>query len=383
MQSNYADRRRGVEETNVTSSQLAYASLAMRSIDQEIEDIARSDVKVLITGESGVGKDIVARRIHERSGRPGPFVTINCAGLPDSLLESELFGHVRGSFTGAFRDRRGWLDGAKGGTIFLDEIGEMSLRMQALLLRFVENGEIQRVGSDHLEVVENLRIVAATNRNLIEHVAAREFREDLYYRLNVIHVVVPPLRERPEDVVPLMEHFVDMFAAEYRIPRPVLAEPVLASLMAYSWPGNVRELRNIVERLVVRNRASVITLEELSAVMSTPGLPERVSASTRRETADVLYDRMVQTGESFWTVVHNPFTCHDLTRADLRAVVARGLEQTRGNYRSLLTLFNASAHDYKRFLNFLGKHGCRLSFHEYRTVPGPSNGSTATAAKSH
>src|SRR5262245_46237985 len=186
------------------SRQLIYASRAMRAIDREVEDVAQCDSKVLITGESGVGKDIVARLIHERSGRRGPFVPINCAGVPESILESELFGHVRGSFTGAYRDRRRGLDRARGRSVFLDEVGAMSLRMQALLLRFVENGEVQRVGSDHVEIIGNLRIIAATNRNLLERVEAREFRDDLYYRLNVIHIPVPALRERPEDIAPLV-----------------------------------------------------------------------------------------------------------------------------------------------------------------------------------
>jgi transcriptional regulator with GAF, ATPase, and Fis domain len=350
------------------SRQLIYKSHAMRAIDQEVEGVARSDSKVLITGESGVGKDIVARLLHERSGRRGLFVPVNCAGVPESILESELFGHVRGSFTGAYRDRRGWLDRAKGGTIFLDEVGEMSLRMQALLLRFVENGEIQRVGSDHVEVVGNLRIVAATNRNLVERVEAKEFRDDLYYRLNVIHIPVPPLRERPDDIAPLLDHFLGVFAAEYRVPRPVVADQALARLMTYPWPGNVRELRNIVERLVVRHREGVVSLDDLSSAMTMP-MAAQPQPTPPREIADVLYDRMVEAGESFWAVVHSPFTCHDLTRADLRALVARGLEQTRGNYRTLLTLFNASAADYKRFLHFLAKHGCRLPVQEFRRAP--------------
>src|SRR5215813_887312 len=150
---------------------LVGASNALCEIEQEIECAARSDAKILITGESGVGKDIVARLVHQRSGRQGPFVPINCAGVPDSLLESELFGHVRGSFTGAYRDRHGWLDQAHDGTIFLDEVGEMTPRMQALLLRFVETGEIQRVGSDRVQIAGGVRIVAATNQNLLERVS--------------------------------------------------------------------------------------------------------------------------------------------------------------------------------------------------------------------
>src|SRR5262252_9397367 len=280
----------------------------------EIECAARSDAKILITGESGVGKDIVARLIHQRSRRQGPFVTINCAGVPDSLLESELFGHVRGSFTGAYRDKRGWLDQAQDGTIFLDEVGEMTLRMQALLLRFLENGEIQRVGSDRVQTAGNVRVITATNRNLVERVAGGDFREDLYYRMNVIHVVIPPLRERPEDVAPLITHFLETFSTAHRVARPVLAEPAMAKLTAYPWPGNVRELRNIVERLVVRNRAGLITPGDLPREVSnaTP-LRAQVGGAepVRRSNAELLYERMVDGGESFWTVVYSPFMSRD------------------------------------------------------------------------
>src|SRR5262249_21189805 len=159
--------------------------------------------------ESGVGKEVVARLIYHRGNRSrGPLVTINCAGVPDTLLASELFGHVRGSFTDAYTDKRGWLEQANGGTIFMDEVGEMRAEMQGLLLRFLENGEIQRVGSDRRKTVVDVRVITATNRRLMDRVMAKEFREDLYYRLNVIHIEVPPLRDRPEDIPILLTHFV-------------------------------------------------------------------------------------------------------------------------------------------------------------------------------
>ena len=187
-------RRDGTEELIGTSSVIA-------DLSQEIDRIARSDTKVLITGESGVGKELVANAIHQRSPRARrTLVAVNCAGLPETLLESELFGHVKGSFTGAYRDKQGKLEIADGGSIFLDEIGEMTLRMQGLLLRFMETGELQKVGADRVAGRVNVRVIAATNRNLREMISEGTFREDLFYRLNVIHLVVPPLRERRRTV---------------------------------------------------------------------------------------------------------------------------------------------------------------------------------------
>jgi transcriptional regulator with PAS, ATPase and Fis domain len=354
-----------------TNDKLVGVSTALREIEQEIGWAARSDAKVLITGESGVGKDIVARLIHHRSRRPGSFMTINCAGMPDSLLESELFGHVRGSFTGAYRDKRGWLDTAQDGTIFMDEVGEMSLRMQALLLRFLENGEIQRVGSDRVQTASNVRVIAATNRNLVERVAEKSFREDLYYRLNVIHVIIPPLRARREDIAPLLAHFLEVFCEAHHVPPPMVTEQALEKLTSYAWPGNVRELRNIVERLVIRNRARSIALGDLPRELSNaaPAPAQSAEQSAPRSAVDLLYERMLETGDSFWTVVYGPFMSRDLTREDLRAIVGRGLKETRGSYKGLVELFNLATDDYKRFLSVLRKHECRLPFQQFRAVP--------------
>ena len=185
--------------------------------------------------------------------------------MPDTLLESELFGHVRGSFTDAHRDKRGWIEQAQGGTIFLDEIGEMSSRMQAVLLRFLESGELQRVGSDRPQLVTDVRVVAATNRDLFACVSAKTFREDLYYRLNVIRVVIPPLRDRLEDIPSLLAHFMKTSSESHRVDQPALADETMERLMAYSWPGNVRELKNVAERLVVRAKANVVPVTDLPA----------------------------------------------------------------------------------------------------------------------
>jgi DNA-binding NtrC family response regulator len=331
---------------------------------------ARSDAKVLLTGESGVGKEVVARLIHAESARSHlPFVTLNCAGVPDSLLESELFGHVRGSFTDAFRDRAGLLEQANRGTILMDEVGEMSLRMQGLLLRFIETGELQRVGGDHRPVHVDVRVIAATNRNLVDRIAAGEFREDLYYRLNVVHIKLPPLRARREDIPLLLDHFLSAEAERYRVAVARPSPEALAALVEYDWPGNVRELKNLAERLVIRSSGGVITPAHLQQVLprqrtKAPLAPVPGAVSNR---ADALFERMVNEGESFWKIVYEPFMSRDLTRDDLRTIIGRGLEQARGNYTILVQLFNMEGPDYKRFLTFLRQHDCHMPFKQYRT----------------
>jgi DNA-binding NtrC family response regulator len=349
-------------------TQLFGTSPHIRQINEDALWAARSDAKVLLTGESGVGKEVVARLIHERSSRcRQPLVTINCAGVPDTLLASELFGHMRGSFTDAHRDRAGWLEQAHRGTIFFDEVGEMSLQMQAALLRFLESGEIQRVGSEARPSKVDVRVVCATNRNLLERVQSGDFREDLYYRLNVIHIAIPPLRHRPEDVEHLLRHYMDAFARLHRLPVPEVGEDAMTILLNYRWPGNVRELRNLAERLIVRWREGQIRPEDLPDTIT--GLRPAVGAaaatvgSTSR--AQMLVDKMAR-GQDFWSAVHSSFISRDITREDLRGVIRLGLTLTRGNYRSLVKQFNMPEADYKRFLTFLRKHHAHLPVHEFR-----------------
>jgi len=350
-----------------SSAQILGISAAARAIEEEIEYAARSQAKVLITGESGVGKEVVARLIHQHSLRHGPLITINCAGIPDSLLASELFGHVRGSFTDAYRDKQGWIEQAHRGTIFMDEIGEMSAQMQSLLLRFLENGEIQRVGSDRRTCAVDVRIIAATNRRLIDRVAAGAFREDLFYRLNVIHIEIPPLRRRREDIPAMLDHFLRQFAETHRVDLPRLSEDAAAQIMAADWPGNVRQLRNVAERLIVRARSGVITAADLPREILSMGtsIMPSTNASPR---AEVLFKRMVQDGETFWKVVYEPFMARDVTRDDLRMLVRQALELTRGNYKSIAQLFNVP-NDYKRLLNFLRKYECHMPIQEFRAMP--------------
>jgi len=230
-------------------------SHAMARLRQEVATAARSTAKVVITGESGVGKELTARAIHNSSTRRArPLRAVNCAGVLDTLLESELFGHLRGSFTGAVRDHQGLFESAHRGTVVLDEVGDSSARMQGLLLRFLQFGELQRVGDTGTRNVD-VRIIATTRRDLRELIAEGEFRLDLYYRLHVIGIRIPPLRERVDDIPALLDDFMMRFSIQYRLPAPPISADTMAWLTSYSWPGNVRELRNLAERFVIRREA--------------------------------------------------------------------------------------------------------------------------------
>ena len=229
-------------------------SAALQRIISQIELVASTDASVLILGETGTGKELVAYEIHERSNRKnGPMVRVNCASIPKELFESEFFGHVKGAFTGAVKDRPGRFETAEGGTLFLDEIGEIPLEMQGKLLRVLQEKRYERVGDDKTRIA-NVRIVAATNRDLKKAVDARQFREDLYYRINVFPIQVAPLRERRDDIPLLVKHFIDLSVKELRCNTPKLTRSALATLQNYDWPGNIRELRNVVERAVILSR---------------------------------------------------------------------------------------------------------------------------------
>ncbi|MEK7683180.1 MAG: sigma-54 dependent transcriptional regulator [Nitrospirota bacterium] len=238
-------------------------SQKIRDLREQMEMAARSNSRVLIFGESGTGKEVAARLLHEKSPRDGkPFVEVNCAAIPQELIESELFGHEKGSFTGAFEKKNGKFELADGGTLFLDEIGDMSLQTQAKVLRVIETQEFQRVGGNK-NINVDVRIIAATNKDLREEVKKGSFREDLFFRLNVIPLFVPPLRERKEDIPLLVEYFLDSLATEYgKPPRKILPE-ALKYLQSYGWPGNVRELKNVIERLVIMTPSNIIDAKNL------------------------------------------------------------------------------------------------------------------------
>ena len=235
-------------------------SQAMRNVFNLTLRIAASDSTVLITGESGTGKELIARTIHDRSRRAGqPFVAVNCGAIPEDLLENELFGHVRGAFTGAQHSRSGRFMTAKEGTIFLDEIGEITPRLQAKLLRVLQEREFNPLGSD-VATHTNARFVAATNRDLREAIPAGQFREDLYYRLAILSLELPPLRARREDIPPLVEHFLERFSGEH---RRTIEGAAIERLQAYDWPGNVREMENLIERLVTLTDHDEIQVADL------------------------------------------------------------------------------------------------------------------------
>jgi two-component system nitrogen regulation response regulator NtrX len=242
----------------------------MQELKKQIAVAAPTDGRVLITGENGTGKELVARQIHLNSKRvEGPFVEVNCAAIPEELIESVLFGHEKGAFTGAIQTRRGRFEVADGGTIFLDEIGDMSLMTQAKILRTLQENRFERVGgSVTLEV--NVRVIAATNKDLEMEMAEGRFREDLYYRLNVIPIYVPPLRQRREDIAPLLEHFLERASVQSSGLKKSLSPKALERLAAYPWPGNVRELQNIVERLVLMSPGPTVDVGDLPSQIAHP-----------------------------------------------------------------------------------------------------------------
>jgi transcriptional regulator with GAF, ATPase, and Fis domain len=252
-------------------------SRAVQDLLEVVERVAASKSTVLVTGETGTGKELAARAIHDRSAQRGmPLIKVNCAAIPESLLESELFGHVRGAFTGATTSRKGRFALADGGTLFLDEIGTLAPYLQAKLLRVLQEREFEPLGSERTETVD-LRVIAATNRDVRQMVSEGRFQEDLYYRLSVIPIHIPPLRERRDDVPLLVEHFLAKHAARAGKRALALAPGVIESLSAYDWPGNVRELENTIERAVVLARGPEIALADVSmlgtAPAAAPGLP--------------------------------------------------------------------------------------------------------------
>ncbi|MBI3549042.1 MAG: sigma-54-dependent Fis family transcriptional regulator [Elusimicrobia bacterium] len=258
---------------------IVYAGPKMRAVLELVQKVAATDATVLILGESGTGKELIARAIHEKSARrSGSFVAINCGAIPEGLLESELFGHVKGSFTGADRNKRGLWEEAGGGTLFLDEIGETAPALQVKLLRALQEGEIRRVGDNHPIKVSS-RIVTATNKDLAQHVKEGKFREDLFYRLKVFPIQIPPLRDRAEDILPLAEHFLRKARKKMGGKATRLSPEAAAALKAYGWPGNVRELEHAIERILIMAGGPTVTMGDLPPEMQPADAPKKKAPS--------------------------------------------------------------------------------------------------------
>jgi two-component system nitrogen regulation response regulator GlnG len=310
-------------------------SRAMQEIFKLIGRVANQDVTVLIQGESGTGKELIARAIHFQGARVAkPFIPVNCSAIPATLIESELFGHKKGAFTGATEDKPGYFERAAGGTIFLDEIGELTLEMQAKILRFLQDRTIQRVGEYQPKALD-VRVIAATNRRLEDAVKARLFREDLFFRLNVVPIVVPPLRERREDIRALTDHFIRRYARLIAPEEKGFAAEALELLVQAAWPGNVRELENVIRRALVLGRGAVVTQTEIELVMHYGG--EGTSgggvAVLSPESGDLeeliqrqLTHELLQSGESSWRDLYNRFL-----PALERPLIRLALRHTSGN----------------------------------------------------
>ena len=263
------------KETNFDPGNIVASSASMREVLEMVARVAPTDATVLVQGESGTGKELIARALHQNSKRKdGPFIPINCGALPENLLESELFGHVKGAFTGAHQNKKGLFEEADGGTLFLDEIGEMMLSTQVKLLRVLQDSEVRRVGGN-TSVKVDVRVVAATNQKLQQRVKDGEFREDLYYRLQVIPIFLPPLRERQEEIMPLVNHYLGIISQKMGKPIKGLAPKAEKSLQEYSWPGNIRELINAVERAVILARDEIVKTEDFALTLGGTALADR------------------------------------------------------------------------------------------------------------
>ncbi|HWP42646.1 MAG TPA: sigma-54 dependent transcriptional regulator, partial [Blastocatellia bacterium] len=302
-----------------TFGQLIGSSPAMARVYSLIEKVAQTDANVLITGESGTGKEMVAREIHSRSrASAGPFVALNCAAMPEELIESELFGHEKGAFTGAAAKRVGKFEAANNGTLFLDEIGDMSLATQAKVLRVLEDKSFQRLGSNET-VSTDARIISATNKDLEKEVEAQRFRGDLFYRLCVVAIHLPPLRDRRSDIPALAQAFCNRYALAYRRSPMTISKPALKVLLEYDWPGNVRQLRNFIERAVVLAEGDEITLD---------GLPEEI---TRKQQEDKAIARSDDAEDQDSINIPLSLGFKDAKREFERRFIERCLDSTSGN----------------------------------------------------
>ena len=332
-----------------TALRLIGRSREFIAAQRRLKQVARMDKPVLVTGETGVGKEAFARALYLLSSRSGgPFLTVNCAQYRDNdLIVSELFGHTKGSFTGAAADRKGLFEQADGGMLFLDEVGELSPRAQAMLLRVLGEGEIKPLGASHTRWVD-VRVVAATNRDLETMVEEGCFRRDLYYRLRYLRVRVPPVRERGEDWRLIGDFYLERLNRKAGGGKRFGCE-TLSLLESYRWPGNVREIQGIVNIGYCMSEKEVIRPESVLADLQRQLRPHRASRAERVRL-------LAEEGESFWDIVHGPFLDRELNRAEVRAIVGLGLEECGGVYKRVLPTFGIKGSDYLKFMDFLRHH---------------------------
>jgi transcriptional regulator with PAS, ATPase and Fis domain len=291
-----SDNRRAGRKKPAGFSKIIARDRKMKDVFRQIIDVAEYDYPVHIFGETGTGKELVAEAVHKAGPRGnGPFVPINCGALPESLIESELFGHVKGSFSGAIRDRKGRFELADGGTIFLDEVAELSMFMQAKLLRFLQDGKFERVGGEKTVSV-NVRVISATNKDLKKEMKKHRFRDDLYYRINVVPVYLPPLRERKSDIPLLANHFLDQAARRYNRSPVVVSDEVMVCLTEYPWPGNVRELQNAVQYAFVKGNGVKITRDDLPMEINDSRLFMDINGASRKLNIERVEFAMEKTG---------------------------------------------------------------------------------------
>ncbi len=313
-----------LRETIESRYEIVGKSRAIRAVIDKIEKVGATPARVLITGENGTGKELVARAVHRRSQRSAkPFVEVNCAAIPGELIESELFGHLKGSFTGASADRAGKFEQAHGGTLFLDEIGDMSLAAQAKVLRVLQDGVVTRIGGAK-PVSVDVRVLAATNKKLEEEIAAGRFRDDLFYRLHVVPIHVPPLRERREDIPLLIDHFTSVLTKHEGVPPRQFAPEATARLAGLDWPGNVRELRNTIERLLILAAGPMVTVEDVDRLV---GAGDRDAGAAAMGAA-----MQARTFDEFRQSAERAFLLAKLREYDWNvSETARGLEMPRSN----------------------------------------------------
>ena len=350
LQSNFEDLRDGLERNRLISqalmeeigadTELIGKSSEFQALLREIDTVSSSDLAVLVLGETGVGKELIARRIHKRSSRADkPLIYVNCAALPENLIESELFGHVRGAFTGAVQERRGRFEIANGGTLFLDEIGELSMSAQAKLLRALQSGEVQRVGSDK-NISVDVRLIAATNQDLVHQVKNQRFRADLYHRIAVYPVHVPPLRERTKDILPLAGHFLERARARLKVRNLRLTKEAEHVLAGYSWPGNVRELEHVISRAALKasvsaSRTTVITVTAGHIGLVEAHLPPAVISPPTAHAGAGLREATVAFQKA---LVQGALATH---RGNT-AAAAKSLKMDRGNFARLVNRLGVS-----------------------------------------